>query len=202
VKNPPERFDASPVRVAVVSRDPLAHAGLTGLLDGRADVELVEESGAQVLLWDAGAQLAGDEVRIRELAELGAPVVAVVAGRADADAALAAGARGVLLRDRIGPGLAAALLAARQGLTVLDAGLAPRPRRDRDADSGYEALTPREEEVLQLMAEGRSNKEIALALGISDHTAKFHVNAVLAKMDAGTRTEAVVTAVRRGLVLL
>ena len=200
MKNPPERFDGRPVRVGVVSRDPLARAGLSGLLDGRADVELVDDDGAEVLLWDAGAQLAGDDVRLRELADLGAPVVAVVTGRADADAALGAGARGVLLRDRLGPGLAAALLDCRHGLTVLDAALAPQPRSEPDA--GQDPLTRREEEVLQLMAEGRSNKEIAQALGISDHTAKFHVNAVLAKLDAGTRTEAVVTAVRRGLVLL
>ncbi len=198
MKNPPERFDGRPVRVAVVSRDPLARAGLGGLLDGRADVELVDEEGAEVVLWDAGPQLAGEMWN----SELSAPVVAVVANRADADAALAAGARGVLLRDRLGPGLTAALLAARHGLTVLDAALAPRPRREPDANAGQDPLTPREEEVLQLMAEGRSNKEIAQALGISDHTAKFHVNAVLAKLDAGTRTEAVVTAVRRGLVLL
>jgi DNA-binding NarL/FixJ family response regulator len=186
--------------VAVHSRDPLARAGLSGLLAGRDDVELVDD-GAEVVLWDAGTQLAGDDARLRELAELSTPAVAVVAGRADAEAALAAGARGVLLRDQLGPGVAAALLAARHGLTVLDAGLAPRPRRDPD-EGGYEVLTRREEEVLQLMAEGRSNKEIALALGISEHTAKFHVNAVLAKLGAATRTEAVVTAVRRGLVLL
>jgi two-component system nitrate/nitrite response regulator NarL len=199
VKNPPQVFDRSPVKVVVVSRDPLARAGLEGLLTGRAEVEVVEDGG-EVILWDGGTALAGDEGRLREVGEMTAPVVAVVAGEPDARAALEAGARGVLLRDRL-TGVAAALLAVRHGLTVLDAELAPRPRRE-PVDDGFDELTPREQEVLQRMAEGCSNKEIAAALGISEHTAKFHVNAVLAKLDAATRTEAVVTAVRRGLVLL
>ena len=64
------------------------------------------------------------------------------------------------------------------------------------------ALTPREIEVLRLLAEGASNKMIAHQLGISDHTAKFHVGSILSKMNAGTRTEAVTLGMRRGLVYL
>ena len=63
-------------------------------------------------------------------------------------------------------------------------------------------FTPRETEVLALMAEGLSNKLIADRLKISEHTAKFHVNAILNKLDAETRTEAVVSAARRGLLML
>ena len=63
-------------------------------------------------------------------------------------------------------------------------------------------LTPRESEVLQLLAEGLPNKAIAERLGISDHTAKFHVNAILGKLGASTRTEALAQAARLGLVLL
>lgn len=74
----------------------------------------------------------------------------------------------------------------------------------RPASSGIEAvaLTPREIEVLRLLADGASNKIIAHKLGISDHTAKFHVASILSKMNAGTRTEAVTTGVRMGLVYL
>ena len=68
-----------------------------------------------------------------------------------------------------------------------------------DADA---ALTRREFEVLALMAEGASNKAIARRLGISVHTAKFHVAAILGKLGAATRTEAVALGIRRGLVLL
>ena len=64
------------------------------------------------------------------------------------------------------------------------------------------ALTPREIEVLRLLADGASNKIIAHQLGISDHTAKFHVGSILSKMKAGTRTEAVTLGVRMGLVYL
>lgn len=64
------------------------------------------------------------------------------------------------------------------------------------------ALTPREIEVLRLLADGASNKLIAHKLGISDHTVKFHVTSILSKLNAGTRTEAVTMGVRMGLVYL
>lgn len=64
------------------------------------------------------------------------------------------------------------------------------------------SLTPREIEVLHLLADGASNKIIAHRLGISDHTVKFHVTSILSKMNAGTRTEAVTLGVRMGLVYL
>ncbi len=64
------------------------------------------------------------------------------------------------------------------------------------------ALTPREVEVLRLLADGASNKIIAHKLGISDHTVKFHVTSILSKLNAGTRTEAVTLGVRLGLVYL
>ncbi|MBC8072379.1 MAG: response regulator transcription factor, partial [Deltaproteobacteria bacterium] len=103
-----------------------------------------------------------------------------------------------------------ALDAVLHGLCVIDRGHAaslagpvddpelgtPPPRLVADG------LTAREHEVVQLMAEGLSNKQIADRLGISSHTAKFHVNAVLAKLDSSTRTEAVVRAVQRGVVML
>jgi two-component system nitrate/nitrite response regulator NarL len=63
-------------------------------------------------------------------------------------------------------------------------------------------LTPRETEVLRLMADGASNKIIAHKLGISDHTAKFHVTSILSKLNAGSRTEAVMLGVRMGLIYL
>jgi DNA-binding NarL/FixJ family response regulator len=65
-----------------------------------------------------------------------------------------------------------------------------------------EALTERENEVLQLLAQGLANKQIALALGISEHTVKFHISAIYAKLGANNRTEAVRLGVQRGLVIL
>jgi DNA-binding CsgD family transcriptional regulator len=69
-----------------------------------------------------------------------------------------------------------------------------------DADEAEAGLTPREVEVLNLLAEGASNKTIARRLGISVHTAKFHVGSLLDKLDASGRTDAVTHAVRRGYI--
>jgi DNA-binding NarL/FixJ family response regulator len=65
-----------------------------------------------------------------------------------------------------------------------------------------EPLTPRESEVLQMLASGLANKEIAARLAISEHTVKFHVASILGKLGAGSRTEAVSLGIRRGLILL
>ena len=70
------------------------------------------------------------------------------------------------------------------------------------ADALVEPLTPREAEVLQLLAEGLTNRRIAERLGISEHTAKFHVNAILGKLGARSRSEAIAQAARLGLLLL
>ena len=72
----------------------------------------------------------------------------------------------------------------------------------RDLPEGVTDLTPRELEVLALVADGLPNKAIAGRLGISDHTVKFHVNAILSKLGAQSRTEAVTRAMRMGLITL
>ena len=72
----------------------------------------------------------------------------------------------------------------------------------RATEEWTEPLTKREREVLQMLAAGLGNKEIAAKLNISDHTAKFHVGSILGKLGAASRTEAVALGIRRGLVLL
>jgi DNA-binding NarL/FixJ family response regulator len=79
---------------------------------------------------------------------------------------------------------------------------APARRRHDPDDPPYETLTPREREVLALLAEGFPNKQIALRLGISDQTAKFHVASIYGKLGASNRTEAVRIAFHRGLVTI
>ncbi len=110
--------------------------------------------------------------------------------------------------------LVAALTAASQGLTLLTPAQAEvifnvpeaahrvvsPPRTPEVMAALAEPLTPRETQVLRMMAEGLGNKEIAGQLGISDHTAKFHVASILGKLNAATRTEAVTTGIKRGLV--
>jgi two-component system nitrate/nitrite response regulator NarL len=94
--------------------------------------------------------------------------------------------------------LAAGVEAAAGGLTVLQPG---QQRRVPAVEAG-EALTVREREVLAMLAEGAGNKAIAWKLGISEHTVKFHVAAIMGKLQAGSRTEAVTIGIRRGLILL
>jgi DNA-binding NarL/FixJ family response regulator len=198
------------VRVLVISDDALARAGLAALIVGRdADVvgqgapaeaaALAASREPDVVAWDLGP---GGETP-PEPGLVDVPVVAILWGEEQGAAAVAAGARGIVLRDTASERLVAALQAVARGLVVIDPALADLlPRRRPAVAELIEPLTPRETEVLQLLAEGRSNKSIAARLGISEHTAKFHVNAILGKLGAATRTEALAQAARLGLVLL
>ncbi|HUI41860.1 MAG TPA: response regulator transcription factor [Terriglobia bacterium] len=124
---------------------------------------------------------------------------------------LEAGVLGVLPSDAAGRELTAALRAVQAQLVVIhpallnqDAGplgARPAPDENGDPESG-ERLTPRETEVLQLMAEGYANKEIAELLAISGHTVKFHVSAVLGKLGVESRAEAAMEGIRTGRVVI
>jgi len=200
---------SAPIKVALLTDDPLLRTGLSSLLGELGAIEVVEPGAAEVALWDAGVDPTRTLARLGELRNLQIPAVAVVGEPAHVAPALAAGARGVVLRDQVGPGIHAALAAVRSGLTVMDTTLAEslvpnapaRPAGSAQA-KGRGELTERERQVVQLLTEGLSNKLIADRLGISDHTAKFHVNGVMMKLGASTRTEAVVEAMRRGLIRL
>ncbi len=111
---------------------------------------------------------------------------------------------GILFRDAAPEMLAAAVRAAAQGLRVMDPTLEPfrAGLEPIEALPLAEPLTERELEVLRLVAEGLANKAIAARLSVSEHTVKFHLNAVLRKLGAQSRTDAVVRATRLGLILL
>jgi DNA-binding NarL/FixJ family response regulator len=205
------------LRVLVVSDDPLARTGLALLLGGQEGLAVAgpvaveddwpepgEDGPIHAFVWDLGLGLRSGLERLRGLGPAGPPVVAIVTDEMDAREALAAGARAALPRDADGESLAAAVRAAAQGLMVLDESFASALLRGAPAVAPDlpEALTPREIEVLQLLTQGLANKAIAQRLGISDHTAKFHVNAILGKLGAQSRSEAIVQAVRLGLVAL
>jgi DNA-binding NarL/FixJ family response regulator len=101
--------------------------------------------------------------------------------------------------------LRAAITAVSHGMIMLPARLGPARARDDDdeVEASYdEELTSREREVLDGIASGLTNREIAARLGISDHTVKFHISTIYGKLGASTRTEAVRLAVHRGLVTL
>jgi two-component system nitrate/nitrite response regulator NarL len=200
------------LRVLIVSADPLARAGLAAWLsagvgfdiDAAPAPESHEARGAppHVVVWDVGLDRGSPSLRL-PIAEV--PTVALVSDPDLAGLALGAGARGVVFRDAPPTRLAEAVRAAAQGLVVLDEGLvsaALRPAVSADGAGLPEPLTAREREVLALLAEGLSNRLIAQRLGISEHTAKFHVNAILGKLGAESRTEALVLAARFGLVTI
>jgi two-component system nitrate/nitrite response regulator NarL len=134
----------------------------------------------------------------------GLVLIVLVSSPDDAASAMAAGARAVLIQDVEASVLGAAVRAVARGLLVIapEFGSAATALRERDVGVLVEDLTPRELEVLQVLAEGRSNKEIAQRLGVSEHTVKFHIDSILGKLDAHTRTEAVTRAARQGLIIL
>jgi len=204
-------------RILVVADDPLARAGLVALLAGApgcavvgqtdgsgdlADVAAVYHPDAVV--WDVGWSSDAVPERLASVRDAALPVVALVPDEAAAAEAWRAGARGVLGRGAPSETLAAAVAAVTRGVVVMDMGLATaliaHPAVSPSVGTGD--LTPRERDVLRLLAEGLPNKGIAQRLGVTEHTVKFHVNAILGKLGAQSRTEAVVVATRRGMIPL
>lgn len=178
-------------------------------LDGLADIEAVDAwlealrpaSGIVVIGQAQPAPVRGRASRevVRALAE----VARVAEGRG-----LAFGA---LRRDATTEEIVAAIAAVAGGLVTLDRRLAGEllaaseralPPASEALAEPTETLTARELEVLQLLAQGLPNKLIAVRLHISEHTAKFHVSAIMMKLGAASRTEAVTSAARRGLLML
>lgn len=213
-------------RVLIVAADPLARAGLAASLQDRSDLAVAGQVDAaglpaaldvyrpDVVLWDLGwetsagalAEIKTTLAHITDLAEAGPPIAALLPDQTAAIDAWTAGARGLLPRDVGTDRLAAALVALSVGLGAIDPLFSispfPAPHIAPGTAPSIEALTPREVEVLRLIAEGLSNKAIAHKLGISEHTIKFHANALMAKLGAQSRTDAVVRATRLGLIIL
>jgi len=199
-----------PLDVLVVSDDPLARGGLLALLSADPSVRAAVAHGTDefdpsvvvdAIVWDLGPtpDNSGEPEGVGER-----PTLALVGDPSAARTARAAGANGILGRAIDGTRLVAAIHAVAAGLVVVSPELADtalsEPRELDDA--GLEPLTGREQEVLALLAEGLANRDVALALAISESTAKFHVRSILSKLGAATRTEAVVRAMRAGLLEL
>lgn len=210
------------LHLLVVADDPLARAGLAllvadlpgcqvvGQVSSDGLVELVEEAAdafagfgqPDVIIWDLGWEA---QEGAPDLPDTTIPIVALLPDDSYTAGVWAAGVQGLLPRDLDADKLLAAAQAVAQGLTVIDPFLAQSllPAAGAAAEAlPVEELTPREAEVLQLLAEGLTNKAIGQRLDISDHTVKFHVNAIMSKLGAQSRTEAVVRATRLGLIVL
>jgi DNA-binding NarL/FixJ family response regulator len=203
------------ITVLIADDHPVVRQGLQVLLGVQDDIVVVgaAEEGAQavrlcaelapdVLLLDLKLPVLDGVGVLRELAERGCAVRSLVLTSATDHAlvmaALNAGAAGFLYKDVDPDALVRAVRSVHDGNTLLApeaAGLLMTPRRSA-AVAGLDALTHREREVLSLLADGRSNREIARMLRISEKTVKSHVSAVLAKLGAADRTQAAVIAVR------
>ena len=207
-------------QVLVAASMLLARAGLAALLEECGCVVLAQVDGADleaeidrhqpdVLVIDLG--WGGDAMReALGRVEADLPVLALIddEGRSHLALLLVTLGRfpqfGLLLRDSDGDLIAGALEALASGLSVIDPRLAAALAAPATAapEAAHSPLTAREDEVLQLLARGLTNRAIALELGISQHTVKFHVNAIMGKLDAQSRTEAVVRATQLGMIVL
>lgn len=221
-----------PVRVFICAASLFSRAGLERLLEPQGSLQVVGtvanptrlrpaivESDPDVIVLQVEAQ--SQEMRWRELIDLGVPIV-MLAESVDlvrAAAAVAGGVQAILVGDITGAELATAAASAASGLLTLSSdlaglvrqGLLAHPPEDADsyagdlahvADDLPEHLTLREREVLEMMREGLSNKEIAAQLNISAHTVKFHISSILGKLGASSRTEATTIGLRRGLITI
>jgi len=190
----------------VVARDPLVRSGLVAVLSAYPGLVLKEALetahepvAADVVVWDAPEAWGRPTLT---------PTLALVSAAHEARQALRFGARGALSRSTAPHAIASAALAVAAGHWVLDESFASALLHLGEARDSVSTpavpglLSPRELQVLTLLSEGLSNRDVATRLGISRHTAKFHVNAILDKLGATTRTEAVVLAARSGLLTL
>jgi len=204
------------IRVLLADDHPTLRLGLRVLLERAPDIEVVaeaekgEEALAKILAFQPDVAvldcqlpgLSGPEVA-REIRRRGLPtrILALSAYRYEhyIRGMLEAGAVGYLLKEEAPEAIVEAVRAAVQGGMYFSPGVADLVKAILEG-KGPAKLTEREQEVLRLIAEGLSNKEIGARLGFSERTAAFHVSNILQKLDAASRTEAVVRARERGMI--
>jgi DNA-binding NarL/FixJ family response regulator len=205
----------TPARVFVVAPTPILRAGLRSMLEA-ADLLVVGEAGLSAdpvpepALSEADVVLVADEELLEETAlsvsEDGTQSLLLLSedeGATSRLRALSLRGWGVVPPDAPSEELGAAVAAVAQGLTVLPKTLAERLLDEPAAvEELSEPLTARESEVLDLLGHGLSNKMIARQLHISEHTVKFHISSLYAKLAVNNRAEAVSQGARRGLISL
>jgi two-component system, NarL family, response regulator YdfI len=202
----PNASKNSLIRVLVVADSVFRTKELAAVLAEDAGLEILSASGAfeeRELEGDMPDVTVAMGLLPTDLALLPSPLV-VLSNAPQPPRGLAASVHAWLPLRSSAAELSAAILAAASDLFVLTSeqrrSTMPRAGEDDNPPAFIERLTPRELQVLRLMADGLANKEIAWQLGFSDHTAKFHVAQILAKLGASTRTEAVTLGIRCGLV--
>ncbi len=207
------------VRVVVAAASAVRRAGLEAIVRVSPEMKLVGSAYGVETITQQTVELAADVVLAdlersdsRLLAateQVMSPIPAVALvdhpDLAWSTRALRGSVKAILPRDATEEEISSAIQLAYSGLVVLD----PETIENLISRAGVEGsgdlldeLTPREIEVLRMLAEGLGNKQIALQLGISEHTVKFHISSILDKLGASSRTEAVTTGIRAGLIVL
>jgi two-component system, NarL family, nitrate/nitrite response regulator NarL len=201
--------DPDRIRVVIVAHGPALHAGLRAMLEGAPDIDvLVERLGEpieapSVVLLDAAAiRLLEEPVR-----EQWPHAHVLIVGMPDSESGVSwrESANGIVSARVENDRLIAAVRAVAGGLIVIDPDVESAPglelvRSHTTPAPSSVTLTPRERQVLDLVARGYPNKSIAWELGITEHTAKFHVGSLLTKLNAASRAEIVTNATRTGLL--
>lgn len=212
------------IHILVADDHPVVRDGLVAMLSTQVDFQVVGASSTGAETVDLAASLQPDVILLDlEMPEMDGveALRRIRANRSDAKVivftafdtderilnAVRAGARGYLLKGAPREDIFRAIRVVNEGGSLLEPVVATKLMQQvveagkSDRDPGLvEPLTPREEEVLQLLAQGKTNKEIASELVVTERTVKFHVSSILRKMDRGNRTEAVRLAVELGLV--
>jgi two-component system nitrate/nitrite response regulator NarL len=213
------------LRTLILAEDPLARAGLVALLQNEDGITIIGQTNPlndnmdvflhDIALIDMGWELDDNLTALADsaLLDLDTPLLVLLPDDERLTEVMPllysdtrTAAFGVLLRSTSAERIIAALHAINTGLVLFDPAFTPSlntfPSGGSIPDAPLTELTPREREVLNLLAEGLPNKTIARQLTISEYTVKFHVNSILSKLNAGSRTEAVVRATRLGLITL
>ncbi|HZS57324.1 MAG TPA: response regulator transcription factor [Bryobacteraceae bacterium] len=192
------------IRIAIIADTPIRARHLANLLaeDDRLDIVDTDANNMRRLDARVDVVVVATSSQAVDTSHYDLPVVLIGNGRPE----FGHNIRGSLPASASASEISAAIEAAANQLTVLTQEqalrLMPANQGRTDEETFVEELTRRELQVLRMMADGSGNKEIALALGISEHTVKFHVAQVLAKLNAGSRTEAVSLGIRRGLIAI
>ena len=205
----------NPIRILIADDHFIVRSGLVAMIDSEPDMEVVAQAadGAQAAeLFDrVKPDLALLDLRMPvktgneaiELIRRRTPTARILVltafnGDEDIHRALNAGAQGYVLKSSTAEGLIPAIRAVAAGSRWIPRDVATRLAMRNT----FEELTPREVQVLNELAKGKANKEIADSLGISDHTVKDHLKNILGKLHVADRTEAVTAAIQRGIIHL
>ncbi|NKB72430.1 MAG: response regulator [Candidatus Latescibacteria bacterium] len=205
------------IRIVLADDHPVVREGLAAILstqadfevvgqagDGRQAIELIDQVQPDVVLLDLEMPHLDGVETLQALQAAGSDTRIIVFTVFDTDerilGAVQAGARGYLLKGAPRAEIFNAVRIVHQGGSLLQPLVASKLLDQVNERNSTQALTQRENEVLQLLSKGLQNKEIADVLSISERTAKFHVSALLRKLEAGNRTEAVALAAQKGLV--